>query len=133
LSAPEGVAVDASGNIYIADTGNQRIRYVNASGTISTIGGTATRQGSAATARRPPAPSSAAPAAVALDASGAVYVADQDNNRIRRFTVGGAVNTIRRNDHLHRRRRTIHPGAFDRPLEYRDGLLGQPVHRRPRR
>ena len=37
LSGPQGVTVDASGNLYIADTGNQRIRYVNVSGIITTI------------------------------------------------------------------------------------------------
>jgi uncharacterized protein (TIGR03437 family) len=93
LSGPEGIAVDASGNLYIVDTGNQRIRYVNAAGTISTIAGS----GSAGfSGDGGPAISAqfSSPGGVAVDASGAVYVADLDNNRIRRFTVGGAIGTF---------------------------------------
>jgi len=93
LGGPEGVAVDASGNLYIADTGNQRIRYVNTGGIITTIAGTgATRfsgDGGAATAA-----TFSTPVGVPLDASGNVYVADEFNNRIRRFIAGGAIATF---------------------------------------
>jgi sugar lactone lactonase YvrE len=93
LSGPMGVTVDASGNLYIADTSNQRIRYVNASGIITTIAGTGTASftgdGSLATAA-----TFSTPVAVAVDASGAVYVADLDNGRIRRFVMGGVMNTF---------------------------------------
>ena len=93
LGGPQGVAVDASGNLYIADTGNQRIRYVNSSGIITTIAGTGANgfsgDGGAATAA-----TFSNPAGVALDASGNVYVADEFNNRIRRFAVGGAISTF---------------------------------------
>jgi uncharacterized protein (TIGR03437 family) len=93
LGAPQGVTVDASGNLYIADTGNQRIRLVNTSGVITTIAGTGmtgfTGDGSAATAA-----TFSSPVAVVVDASGNVYVADMHNNRIRRFAVGGAIATF---------------------------------------
>jgi len=93
LSGPEGIAVDASGNLYIVDTGNQRIRYVNSAGIITTIAGSGPAGfsgdgGPAISAQF------SSPMGVAVDASGAVYVADLDNNRIRRFTIGGAVNTF---------------------------------------
>jgi len=93
LSGPQGVAVDASGNLYIADWGNQRIRYVNSSGIITTIAGTGTTgfsgDGSLATAA-----TFSDPAGVAVDASGAVYVADLNNGRVRRFIVGGDMATF---------------------------------------
>jgi uncharacterized protein (TIGR03437 family) len=94
LQVPTGVALDASGNLYIADSHNQRIRMVTAStGIITTVAGTGTAgfsgDGSAATAAL-----FSNPVTVAVDASGAVYVADGDNNRIRRFVVGGAIATF---------------------------------------
>jgi uncharacterized protein (TIGR03437 family) len=92
LLTPTGVAFDASGDMYIADSGNQRIRRVDSSGVIATVAGTGTAGfsgdgllASAATFNNP--------IGIALDASGAIYVADEDNNRIRRFVVGGDVTT----------------------------------------
>jgi uncharacterized protein (TIGR03437 family) len=93
LSGPTGVAMDASGNLYIADAGNERIRRVDSSGIITTVAGTGTAgfsgDGGAATAAM-----LSAPRAVATDASGAVYVADLDNHRIRRFVPGGNIATF---------------------------------------
>ena len=93
IGGPNGVAVDAAGNMYIADPANQRIRYVNTSGIITTIAGTGTAgfsgDGSSATAA-----TFSDPAAVAVDASGALYVADIDNGRVRRFVVGGNIATF---------------------------------------
>jgi len=93
LLAPQGVTLDASGNLYIADTANQRIRYVNLSGIITTIAGTGTAgfsgDGSLATGA-----AFGNPVAVALDASGAVYVTDFNNGRVRRFVVGGNMATV---------------------------------------
>ncbi len=91
LDTPTGVAVDASGNIYIADSHNHRIRKVSG-GTISTIAGTGTPgfagDGGAATAAQLWLPS-----AVAVDASGNVYVADTNNQRIRKIS-GSTIATI---------------------------------------
>jgi len=78
--------------MYIADSQNERIRYVNTSGIITPSpepGRQAQRDGTLAIAA-----TFGNPVAVALDASGAVYVADENNNRIRRFFVGGAVTTF---------------------------------------
>ena len=91
LDSPAGVAVDTSGNIYIADTHNNRIREVS-SGVIETIAGT----GTAGFSGDGGAAASAAldyPTAVAVDAKGNVYIADTNNSRIREI-VGGVIGTI---------------------------------------
>ena len=84
LNGPVGVAVDASGNIYIADTGNNRIRKVDASGEISTVAGTGTPGYNGDGCRATTAQLSS-PYGVAVDGSGNVYIADGDNNRIRKI------------------------------------------------
>ncbi len=84
LNAPSGVAVDAEGAyLYIADTGNQRIRKVDAEGAIDTVAGTGTpgydEDGGPAVAAQ-----LNAPVGVAVDAEGNVYIADAGNHRIRK-------------------------------------------------
>ena len=91
LDTPTGVAVDATGNVYIADSHNHRIRKVSG-GIITTIAGTSTAgfsgDGAAATAAQLWLPS-----AVAVDGNGNVYIADTNNQRIRKIT-GTAITTI---------------------------------------
>ncbi|HXB12642.1 MAG TPA: T9SS type A sorting domain-containing protein [Bacteroidia bacterium] len=86
LNQPQGVAFDALGNMFITDYSNQRIRFVNTTGKITTIAGTGTQgfsgDGGAATAAKLYYP--AGP--VAIDPSGNVYIADQGNQRIRKLT-----------------------------------------------
>ena len=93
LNLPQGVAVDASGNIYIADNGNNRVRKVSPSGIISTIAGNGTGgfsgDGSAATSAK-----LNSPAGVAVDGSGNIYIADYNNNRIRKVNSSGIISTI---------------------------------------
>ena len=87
--------MDSAGNLYIADSGNNRIRKVTAgSGIITTIAGNGTAGFSGDNG-----PAAAAelndPAAVAVDSAGNVYIADLNNNRIRKVTVGsGVITTI---------------------------------------
>jgi RHS repeat-associated protein len=95
IDAPRGVAVDAAGNIYIADYSNQRIRKVTAStGMITTVAGNGTRgysgdSGSAASAELND------PAGVAVDSSGNIYIADYGNQRIRKVTAStGIISTV---------------------------------------
>ena len=89
---PGGVATDASGNVYVADTGNSTIRKVTPGGVVTTLAGTAGKTGSAdgtgATAKF------WRPGGVATDASGNVYVVDTGNGTIRKVTPGGVVTTL---------------------------------------
>ena len=92
LNSPEGVTVDSSGNILIADYYNQRIRRVDAvTGIITTIAGNAPPgDGGLATAA-----GLAVPSGVALDASGDILIADSFNSRIRRIDAAtGSISTV---------------------------------------
>ncbi|MEO8596040.1 MAG: SMP-30/gluconolactonase/LRE family protein [Candidatus Solibacter sp.] len=93
LNGPLGVAVDAGGNLYVADTGNEAIRKVTSGGTISTFAGTGTRgdQGDNGQARNA---NLDGPESVAVDASGNVYIADTFNGRIRRVAGDGTISTF---------------------------------------
>ena len=95
LRGPQGIALDAAGNLYIADQANQRIRRVGAAdGRISTIAGTGEigfsgDEGPATAARL------LNPTGVAVDAAGNVYIADTGNQRIRRVSAAdGRIRTI---------------------------------------
>ena len=92
FNGPTGVAVDSSGNVYVADTENHTIRKVTPGGVVTTLAGTAGVFGSA------DGTGSAAkfnhPFRVAVDSSGNVYVADTDNHTIRKVTPGGVVTTL---------------------------------------
>jgi sugar lactone lactonase YvrE len=89
---PAGVAVDAAGNVYVADQSNHAIRKITPAGLVTTLAGQAFQPGSAdgtgSTARFEN------PAGVAVDAAGNVYVADQDNRTIRKITPAGAVTRV---------------------------------------
>jgi len=91
LNFPSAVAVDVTGNLYIADTMNHRVRRVDvASGAISTIAGTGQRRfygdGGPATAA-----ALNEPAALVLDAERFLYIADQSNNRVRRVDLATGI------------------------------------------
>jgi hypothetical protein len=94
LSYPYGAGTDASGNVYIADYGNERVRYVPKTNIISTIAGISypgwSGDGGPATAAEISTISG-----VAIDAAGNVYIADQTNNCIRKLTpVATGINQV---------------------------------------
>ncbi len=88
-----GLALDASGNIYIADCGNQCIRKVAKSGIISTVAGN-TVNGFSGDGGQATAAELYCPIGVALDASGNIYIADECNDRIRKVNTSGIITTI---------------------------------------
>jgi sugar lactone lactonase YvrE len=88
---PAGIAIDASGNLYVADWAGNRIRKVTSAGVVSTLAGNGTAgfadgTGTSAQFNNP--------IGIAIDASGNLYVADEGNNRVRKITSGGVVTTI---------------------------------------
>ena len=97
LSSPSGVAVDTSGNLFISDLGNGRIRKVTSDGVITTIAGTGylyahqdgDGDGGPALAAQFRFPSS-----VSVDTAGNIFVADRDNYRVRKITPGGLITTV---------------------------------------
>lgn len=93
LNDPEGVAVDANGNIYIADTGNNVIRKVDQGGLISSL---TSAELAAFTGDGGPALAAHVnePRAVAIDRAGNVYIADTNNHRLRVITNDGVIHTI---------------------------------------
>lgn len=95
LNSPRGLALDAAGNLYIADTASQKIRVVNAAtGIITTVAGTGTAGFSGDLGLATKAQLNA-PYAVALDAAGNLYIADYSNSRIRKVSKSsGVISTI---------------------------------------
>lgn len=93
LSWPKDIVFDGAGNLYIADTGNSRIRKVDGNGMITTIAGDGIAgfsgdQGPASVAQLN------LPSGIALDASGNIFVADTGNFRIRKITGDGTISTF---------------------------------------
>ena len=89
FNEPRGLAIDSSGNIYVADERNNLIRKISSSGYVSTYAGTG-EEGADNGPRLSATFNS--PYGVAVDSSGNVYVADRDNSKIRKIDSSGIVN-----------------------------------------
>lgn len=92
FKGPRGVALDGSGTLYVADTGNHTIRRITSSGTVTTLAGKAGQPGSVDSTGSLARFNS--PRGVAVDSLGNVYVADTGNHTIRMITQQGAVTTL---------------------------------------
>ena len=93
LNVPAAVMY-SGGNLYIADSSNQRIRRVSANGTITTIAGSSATAGFAGDGGPATSASLAFPLGMAMDSLGNLYFADGDNNRVRRIAPGGVIATV---------------------------------------
>jgi hypothetical protein len=90
---PAGVAVDASGNVFVADSYNNIIRKVTQSGVVTTLAGSP-NQGQSGADGTGSAARFWGPIAVALDATGNIYVTDRENHTLRKVTQAGVVTTV---------------------------------------
>lgn len=92
LNQPCGLAIDRDGSVIVADTGNHAIRRISSNGLISTIAGVIGQRGNAdglgSVARF------SRPTSVAVDSAGFIYIADSDNQTVRRITPEGVVTTV---------------------------------------
>jgi sugar lactone lactonase YvrE len=91
FTSPGGLTVDGAGNLYVADAGNNTIRKITPDGMVSTVAGkasTGSADGSASEA------TFATLDGLAVDASGAVYIADTSNHTIRKISPSGDVSTV---------------------------------------
>lgn len=93
LNEPSGIAAAANGTLFIADTGNQRVRAVSASGTISTFAGTGIE---GVTGDGGPAVSAQLdrPIGLAVDSANDLLIADENNHRLRSVSAGGVITTL---------------------------------------
>jgi uncharacterized repeat protein (TIGR02543 family) len=108
FSSPEGVAVDAAGNVFVADAGNNAIRRVTPQGVVTTVAGLPGTSGSADGGNG--TNTFNAPGNLTVDASGNIYVVDSDNHTIRTISPGGDVLTLAG-------QAPASPGAVDGPAD----------------
>ena len=134
IDRPQQIVVDPDGNVYFADSGNNRVRRIDTEGVVTTVAG----NGRAATSGDGgPALSAAVwnPTGLALDDEGNLYVSQPDDNRIRRVDTTGAIVTVAGGSGLAGvlgRRRAGHAGELRQPPGTRLRRRRKPLRRRHR-
>ena len=108
------IALDASGNLYLTDSGNHNVRKITPAGVVTTLAGTPGVAGDAD--GRGSAASFNGPHGIALDKAGNVYVADTKNNLIRRISTSGEVTTVAGTRGLTGNTLGAFAGALNRPM-----------------
>ena len=93
LNTPQGLAVDSAGNVYIADTLNNRVRRVDSDGTITTVAGTGAA-GYAGDGRPGREANLNLPTGIAIGFNDTLFIADTGNNVIRQLGADGAIHTV---------------------------------------
>ncbi|MGZ8237201.1 MAG: PKD domain-containing protein, partial [Methylobacter sp.] len=93
LAFPRGIAIAPDGSLYIADPGNFRIRRVGADGTITTVAGTS-QEGYSGDGGPATQAQLASPTSIAIGPDGSLYIADDENYRIRRVGADGIITTV---------------------------------------
>ncbi len=98
VNNPKGLALDSQGNLYIADTYNQRVRKIDTNGIISTIAGSGLAISWAGAFAGDGGPATSArlnnPTDVAVDSAGNLYILDTNNYRIRMVDTNGIISTV---------------------------------------
>ncbi|MBB6732987.1 stalk domain-containing protein [Cohnella zeiphila] len=125
FNEPGGIAADAKGNVYVADTGNNAVRKIGADGQATTLAGNGeigSADGKGKDARFN------APSDVAVDSVGNVYVADTLNNAIRKISADGEVTTLTASSD---RAVQYQPGAAESSGDYADGPIAQAKFNEP--
>ncbi len=92
FSQPDGLALDPSGNVYLADTGNGLVRKISSGGGVSTVAGSRTARGNQD--GKGSAASFNSPSGMTIDAAGNLYLTDSFNATVRKIAPDGTVTTI---------------------------------------
>jgi hypothetical protein len=94
LQHPQGLAIDAKGDLFVADTGNSVIREITAQGIIKTVAGEPGKFSDTGDGGQATSATLSAPTDVAVDAAGDLYIADTGNNALREVSASGVISTL---------------------------------------
>jgi DNA-binding CsgD family transcriptional regulator/sugar lactone lactonase YvrE len=95
LNSPLGLALDNKGSLYIADSGNNRVRRVDSvTGIITTVAGSSAAYGDTGDEGQATKARLALPAGVVIGSDGSIYIADTGNNRVRRVSRNGVITAV---------------------------------------